>query len=233
MKKSFMLTLALLAYFLPAEAQLSFGIQASHINSWMGCGGVSCYGLEPVRLNGFGISVPIYYRFGKHFSLGIEPGTAQRGGYNEMGSYYDLIDFVAIDDRVSYYGSESSLQINHLALPIMAMFSVPIAGDRFGFFLKGGIGPSWMVSAYREGSGGNSFSFRETSDPRIDFSEEKDWNRLDIGMYSGAGIDFKTGTGSLRLSADSYLGLRNARSYYFSSKFRSLGVSLGYHLMFR
>ncbi len=169
--KHLLITTVLFFPFFTVEAQWSFGIQASKIKSWSS-GPLD----KPPKEDGFGAAISLYYRLGNHFQIGIEPGTAERS-YSDLSNFI-FIDAVSINPTSSFLPTMSdygiSVNSHWVVLPIMAKVDMPVAENKVHLFLKGGVGPSWLASAYREGG-----VFRSEVDRSAEKNQSSRRNRLE------------------------------------------------------
>ena len=225
MKKHILFYIAFF-FALPAHAQWSLGIQVGKTKAWHNNTYYYHSGGDDTSLptiNGVNLTVPLYYKFNKYFQLGIEPGVAQRGTESSPG-YFFFDDFILPTNTA--FSSRQSLYTTFLQLPVLAMVNAPIAKDKFSFYVKGGLGPSRLVSAER----GNNF-FSSNGDvllEEIDLEEGAIY-KWDFGLYSGLGLQMKLGKGQVLLGFEQYFGFK-AVEYYDYSKSRSYGFSLGYSI---
>ena len=228
--KSFFFVATFFVLSFSAQAQWSFGIQISKSKAWhkdyfyYSNSGRNNQPLPTV--NGVGMTTHLYYKFNKHFQVGVEPGIAQRGTASFAGGQF-------IDDLILMPSSSFFAPVNQYAfyttffqMPFMARVQAPIAQSKFSFFIKGGIGPSWLASAERKLITPTGGSSRYTE--KVDL-KEADTKRWDLGMYSGVGLQLKIKQGQLQVGLDQYLGFNSFYYYFDQSKSRSYGLTLGYH----
>ncbi len=229
MKKSLLLSLAILAFYLPANAQLSFGIKGSITQSW--------FNDEPSdapKMNGLGTTLLLYKRINKHFDIGIEPGMVQRGTEQQFdrGIYNPYLCICCFGDCLvpeAYpYGKSNGLRTSYVQAPILARANLPIAKGKIALFGKFGGGLSWLASGYYNTQVYDESSFGVKPEVKeLDFSEEDSLKRWDWGLYSGAGFGFNLGCGMLTFEAEFYHGLRDMADYA-SFRNRSTSYSVGY-----
>jgi opacity protein-like surface antigen len=180
MRKTFLFTLCLLFSASLAIGQ-SFGIRAGAniANQNWDTDGLD---FEPDSKTGLYVGVIAKFDLGNNLGLRAELNFSQYG--------------TQIDDE--FFG-EQKTNINHLDIPIMIQYDIPVA-DKLGAYLAAGPQFGYALNGTYEFDG-------EEED--IDFDEEE-YNRLDYGLAFGGGFGFDVANGKmLFLELRYYLGLAN------------------------
>ena len=219
-----------MALYLPANAQLSFGIKGGVNQAWF-----NEQPSDAPKLNGLGTTLMLYKRVNKFLEIGMEPGVVQRGTTQPFNQnyYYPYNCFCCFGDCLlpinSYpYNSSSGLRATYAQLPIMARSKWPLLNGNMAIFLKAGGGPSWLAAGYYDTQVYDEATFQTVPENKaLDFSEENSPRRWDFGLYSGAGLGYNLGCGMLTFETEYYHGLRDVTDYV-SFKNRSITYSLGY-----
>ncbi|MEZ4953890.1 MAG: outer membrane beta-barrel protein [Saprospiraceae bacterium] len=232
MKKSLLLSLAILACYLPANAQLSFGIKGGVNNAWHS--GAN----DAPKMQGLSTSLTVYKKLGKFLEIGMEPGFVQRGttqqyGYQNYYYYCDVCCFGPCYDPTlgdmsgnPYQG----LKASYIQAPMMVRGSLPLAKGKVVLSGKMGGGPSYLSSGYYGETVMDETSyFLKPASRELDFSEDDGTGtkRWDWGLYGGMGVGYQLGFGLLSLEMEHYRGFSKV-SEYLPSKNRGISYSLGY-----
>ena len=222
MKKQLHLCFLLLtAFSIAVSAQVTFGVQGTYNYSFNPAR--TTINEPPEKITGFSPSFQLYYRIGPHFRIGTEPGMAMRGGVEQDALILirtsTIIDFIVFPAEVG--GSidfinppqtiPSKAYLNFFQLPFLVKVDGPLLDKGLSFYLKTGVGPSWLTSADMVVEG-------RAKSTKISGS------RWEVGLFNGAGVELDLGPGQATLGMESYLGLMRLRY----GKSRSFGFSLGY-----
>ena len=229
MKKLSILVVALLVANL-GFCQTNVGIKAGYTNS-----GLS--NLEDDEFGEFkrggGLLVGVIGQFGitENLSVVAEANLHQKSQKSE-GSF----DFFGISTTF-----ESTTTINYLEIPVLLRFTT---GEDLMFF--GNVGPSFGYALGGKAKGETTVAGETTStDGKIKFDTEPEnymgddiyvdgFNRVEVGVSIGAGIQKAVGPGSLVVEARYGLGLtdtndiENEPDGYDPNKFNSISVSVGF-----
>lgn len=189
------------------QAQLSLGIEGGFTKAW------EFYNVElpedaEIHVNGFNVHALAYLKFGKHLSLGIEPGYVQRGA-------------ACVPGFIAPIRGDNTFLLDYIEAPIMLKGKLPLLGEKLEIFGKLGYGASLMVSGILEVQPANEDEepFREKLGERV--------RKLDHGAYGGLGLGINMGPGQLFLESDYYFGVPNA-AIINRSENRSTNVNVGY-----
>ena len=230
MKTPFLLSLAFLFFYLPAEAQLTFGIKGSFTEAAQ-----SIDGAKTPKIQGLGTTFSLYKKVNKFLEIGAEPGLVQRGNGQQIIDdyyYYAPITFCGFGCFVSSYyptySNTSGLKTTHLQVPAMARLSLPMAKGRLAIFGKIGGGPSWLASGIYESEVLDLNTYEIVPETRtFSFSDDEGLKRWEWGWYSGAGIGYQTGFGMITFETEFYRSL-TSMSTYTELRNRSTSYSLGF-----
>ena len=231
MKKSLLLLLAILACYLPANAQISFGIKGGINQAWH-----SGSNADAPKMQGFSTSLAIYKRLGRFLEIGIEPGFVQRGTTERYGEGYTMPYAICCfgDCDLPFYEEMDNpyrgLKASYIQAPVMIRANLPLANNKLALFGKTGCGLSYLSSGYY-----GTMVYDETifvhrpETEELRFSEEDGigTNRWDWGIYNGIGIGYRLGFGMLSVEAEYYHGFR-AVNENDAFKNRGINYSFGY-----
>jgi hypothetical protein len=192
------------------QAQYTIGIRSGYINSWEDYGDVNLPDEAKTHVNGFHIAGLGYYALDDNFSLGLEPGYAQKGAACFPGSFYFLFD--------------TKFQLNYIEMPFLIAAHLPVGQKHFQVHAKAGYGFSYLVSAYRYQK--EFGSDEEPSKEKWDFQDSELIKRWDNGFYGGLGIDYSFGKNKLFVESTYYLSGRDVFTVS-ESKNRSIYIGLG------
>ena len=196
------------------QAQLTFGIQGSYQNAWQDYG--DDFDGNGQKIKGYSTSLLAYYTVGNNIELGTEPGYVRRGAACEPGFFIDN----------PYLSGDATLYANYLTAPVFVKTRKSIFKGSLDIFVKGGGGPSWLVDGYRQ----LDLEWGPADDTQIqdiNFDEETNLRRLDVGLNAGAGFEVRLGPGAVQFSYEYYHSLRDMNEE-MTSKNRSMGYALGY-----
>ncbi len=229
MKKSLLLSLVFLACYLPANAQWSLGLQGGYSKAWHNNYYVTRNDDAPLpKVSGWQMLVPVYRSLNRFIQMGVEPGVVQRGMIANSGSLF-FFDQV-FDPTSSFFPVyQHRFYTTFVQMPVMIKVNAPLADDQLSFFVKGGIGPSWLMAAEAGMDGGAEFGLAENGTLEEIDLKENEVGRWDFGMHSGVGLQFMMGPGQMMLSFDQYVGFIS-HDFFEYSKGRSYGFSLGYFI---
>ena len=227
MKKSLFLSLAILAFYLPANAQLSFGIKVSVTKAWH-----SSDPSDAPNMQGLSTTLSLYKKLNKFIEVGLEPGIVQRGTTQTFGPDIYTCYLCCFGDCVipgySISKSVTGLKASYIQAPLLLQVKLPLANGKLAVFGKTGGGPSWLASGYYDTDVFDDITFETRPENKaLDFSKNDSPKRWDIGLNSGAGIGYHLGCGMLTIEMEYYHGLRDVVDYT-SFKNRSVSYSLGY-----
>ena len=225
MKPLLLLSLALLFCYLPANAQISFGIKGSYTKAWFSTD-------QEAKMDGLGTTVSLYKRLNRYLEIGIEPGVVQRGT-NQMfghGNYFPFIICCIGPCPLipNMPGTNNALKANYVQAPLLVRARVPLGTSPLTAFAKLGGGPSYLASGNYETTNMDDTTFEiKPVIAELGFSDEYSFKRWDWGLYGGIGVGLQMGTGQLVLETELYRGLSNTVAYA-DYKHRTLSYSLGY-----
>jgi len=194
------------------HAQFSLGIRSGYINSWEDYGeDANLPDDAKTHVNGFHIAGQGYWILDKNFSMGVEPGYAEKGAACYPGSFFFLFD--------------TKFQLNYLEMPFMVAAHLPIGQKHFEVHAKAGYGVSYLVSAYRYEK--DFGSDEEPTKEKFDLKDSDLIRRWDSGFYGGVGIDYSFGKNKIFLESSYYHASGDAFTVSQSNN-RSIYVGLGY-----
>ncbi len=193
-----------------AEAQLSFGIRAAYVKSWMEYGDAYVPAGAIIHVKRFQVSAILEHPLNQHFSIGVEPGFTQRGA--------------ACFPGWNTFVGDTKLLLNYAELPVMMSAKIPVMNNRFELFGKGGFGVSRVITAYRHITNAGTGYPPENTKLDLDNSNLRKW---DYGFYGGLGLGYKIGENRLFLDVNYYHGLKDVDKLN-TSKNRSLQYGFGY-----
>ncbi len=193
-------------------AQLSVGVRAgvNFANQTFEAEGLS---ISPDGLTGLYVSIPVEIGISDKFSVQPELTYLQKGSSTK----FDVLGF----------STESTVTYNYLELPILAKYKF-VKTDDLGVYAAAG--PSFGYALGGE-SKVSLQGVEETTD--IDFGKEEfeDFNRLDVALNFGAGVEYQAGPGKLVLDLRYMLGLSNlngAEDDDATTKNNGFAASIGY-----
>ena len=200
-----------------ATAQFSFGLKGSYHKAWQ------FYGDDfegtgdgnGLKIKGFSTSLMAYYHFGNNLGIGTEPGYIRRGAACEPGFFLNN----------PYLNAEATIYANYLTAPVFISYQQPILQNRLAILVKCGGGPSYLLDGYREVV--LEIDPANTQAQDIDFAQEPQLNRWDIGLNAGVGVGVPIGPGQLQVEYEYYRSLSDMNEL-ITSKNRNAGLALGY-----
>lgn len=214
MKTPFLLLLAFFIFYLPANAQLSFGIKASNTKAWYA--GMND---DAEKIGGMGITFNFYKKMNKVISIGMEPGIVQRGTTQRFGDDYFFGclccfgDCVLPEDEPIFDPAANMLKSSYLQIPLFFQFHIP-TNNRLDIYAKIGGGPSWLASGNYHTSTYDFETFKTIEENKaINFTEADPLNRWDWGAQAGIGIGYQIGAGKLVFETELYRGFSKVVNY--------------------
>ncbi len=218
MKKQALLLIAC-SVFLATDlfSQTSIGISGTYGKSWQHYGDDFQVSGRDLKIDGYTIALSMYYHLMPHLAVGVEPGLTRRGSACLPGFIWD--------NPTQFL--DATLYANYLQLPLMIRGEFDLGQSNFFLFGKLGGGPAYMVKGSRKVTFIDQGVEEETQD--IDFAEEENLNRLDVGAYGGAGIGFRLGKGAIQIASNYYYGFLDVDDQ-LTSENRSLQFGLGYQV---
>ncbi len=195
------------------HAQLSIGLKGGYIRAWEEYGNVELPPNAKIHVHGYQGSVLCYLNLSKTFSIGIEPGYAQRGAACQPG-------FIV-------FNSDTKLLLNYLDLPLMVSARIPAFRDKFSFFGKAGYGISRVITGYTEVT--DLTGVEPVKRTKLDFTNPFGDNisRRDHGLYGSLGMAYNFGVNHLFIESTLYYGLVDV-DINNKSENRSIHVGIGY-----
>lgn len=210
MKSLKILLLAILSFsFIQTQAQIRIGLKGGVTRAWQDYGPVALPDNAETHVMGMNVTATAYYSLGKHISIGIEPGFAERGAACIPG-------FIIFEGDTKFF-------LDYVQAPVMAMGRLPLLNERIEVFGKLGYGASFLVGGQREDTPNNDEPITRTD---IELGENSILNRWDHGAYGGLGIGLNLGKTQIFVEGDVYAGFRDAERANFSQN-RSISVNFG------
>ena len=153
-----------------------------------------------------------YFELNKTFSVGIEPGYAQRGAACVPG--------------IIIFHNDATVYLNYLELPLMISAKFPMFNNKFEVLGKAGYGISKVLNGYEEY---RDTGFEAPEKYPIDFTNPFGINvyKWDNGIYGGLGFGYNLGANQLFMESTYYIGMKDVDKYA-TSKNRSIHFGLGY-----
>ncbi len=204
------LTFCILSFQL--TAQFSVGIRGGYIKAWEEYGDVAIPAGANIYVHGFQLSGLAYYGLSKTFSIGFEPGYAQRGA-------------ACVPEFITFNG-DAKLLFNYIELPLIISAKYPVLKEKMVVIGKAGYGISKVIKGYTEYKVPGS---EEPEKNPINFDNPFGTNvtRWDNGIYSGLGLGYNLGRSQLLFESVFYLGMKNVDKNATSLN-RSIHFGLGY-----
>src|SRR5258706_10912626 len=103
--------------FFQINAQFSVGVRGGVNKAWEDYGDVEVPPNAQTHVFGFQTSALAYFEISKHFSIGVEPGYAQRGA-------------ACVPEFITFQG-DSKLLFNYVELPLMLSLKFPVLKEKF------------------------------------------------------------------------------------------------------
>ncbi|MEO1262737.1 MAG: outer membrane beta-barrel protein [Bacteroidota bacterium] len=225
MKTPFILSLAFLMFYLPANSQISFGIKGSYTRAWFSPD-------KEAKMGGLGTTVTLYKRLNKYLEIGTEPGLVQRGASQSYGAFGETTMYLCCFSPSPIFPQIldplTSLRTSYIQAPLLIRTRFSLGNGPLSAFAKLGGGPSFLAAGHYETNSMDDFSFEITPVIRpFDFSQNDNINRWDWGLYGGVGLALRLGAGHINFETELYRGLSKLLEND-DDKNRSRSFSLGY-----
>ena len=192
--------------------QISVGVEAGYTRAWEDYGDVELPPDAEIHIGGFNVSLLGYLKLTDHISVGIEPGYIKRGA-------------ACVPGWAPVFEGDTKLFLDHIELPLMASFNVPLLNNKLEAFARIGYGVSYLLSATEE-----VLTINE-EDPfrtKLDLtSPRQDFNRLEHGAYGSLGLGYNMGQGQFFVKTDYYMAMNNAVGFTASEN-RNININVGY-----
>ncbi|GHA79048.1 Outer membrane protein beta-barrel domain-containing protein [Pontibacter akesuensis] len=137
------------------------------------------------------------------------------------------------EDEFGSFSTEGKVKTTYLEVPLLAKLSFGseslkgfvTAGPSIGYWMSGKVEGEVSYTDF------DGEQVTETVDEKIDFDEDEDYNRTELGASVGVGLAYKIGAGSLNLDVRYGFGLSSVYDFEeddVKERNRVLGVSLAY-----
>ncbi|MFK8102710.1 MAG: porin family protein [Saprospiraceae bacterium] len=196
-------------------AQLSVGVRGGVNFATQSISGDDASSLSLDGITGLFIAIPVEIGITENFSVQPELTYLQKGS----SFSFDILGF----------NTESSTTLNYFELPVLAKYKF-VKTDDLGVYAAAG--PTFGYALGGE-SKVSIQGVEETTDFDFDAEENEDFNRFDLGLSLGAGVEYKAGPGSIVLDLRYVLGLSNlngGENDGVTTKNNGFAASIGYML---
>ncbi len=199
---------------LSLQAQFSIGLKSGYTRAWQNYGENRVLLPEgaKIHVHRMNIALPVYYRLGKHWQIGLEPAYTGRGAA--------CVPEFGLPPEPSFKG-DTRFKLDYVEVPLSFRFEQALGGDRLSLFVKAAYGFSYMFSGISE------IIDLETGQILYVVNVTRILRRWEHGAYTGLGLSLKLSSSfQCFLTSEYYHGFVNVDPRA-PSKARSLSFNLG------